>query len=120
MLIIHYVKIKHFVTLSTPLFQYNIGVMDENPSTVPGVIGILDRLHKYVPMLDGRVHTLITWGDGLSCERHVDAQNARANEPTPRDRLEGPQDFHKRILLLQVSYVVSLKYGYVLNFKRTN
>ena len=49
---------------------------------------------------------LITWGDGLSCERHVDAQNARANAETPLDRLEGlepsPQEFHKRMLLMQV------------------
>jgi len=32
---------------------------------------------------------LITWGDGLSCERHVDAQNARANAEIPLDQLEG-------------------------------
>jgi len=60
-----------------------------------------------VPCGNGdQLHTIITWGDGLSCERHVDAQNARANGSTPIDRLEGlepsPQEVHKRMILIQV------------------
>lgn len=81
--------------------------MDENPSSIPGVVNILSSLHKYVPCPNGdTLHTIITWGDGLSCERHVDAQNARANGSTPKYRLEGlepsPQEFHKRMILMQV------------------
>lgn len=87
-------------------FQFNIGIMEENPSTVQGVVNILENLHTYVPASGDQVHTLICWGDGLSCERHVDAQNARANAATKTDRLQGlepsPQEFHKRMLLMQV------------------
>ncbi|XP_060588189.1 uncharacterized protein LOC132743654 [Ruditapes philippinarum] len=86
---------------------FNIGVLQENPSTTAGVINILDMLHRYVPQneADGTLYPIITWGDGLSCERHADAQNARANGATPRERLEGlepsPQEFHKRMILMQ-------------------
>jgi len=67
--------------------QFNIGVMDENRSMVQVVVSILNHLHEYVPQNDRRAHTLITWVDGLSCERHVGAKNARANGPTSLDRL---------------------------------
>lgn len=54
------------------------------------------------------LHPLITWGDGLSCERHVDVQNGRENCKTAIDRLEGiepvPQEFHNRVLLMQVMF----------------
>ncbi|KAH3738407.1 hypothetical protein DPMN_045040 [Dreissena polymorpha] len=85
---------------------FNIGVLDEPPSSIAGVIKILEGLQKYVPLKeDGDPFRIITWDDGLSCERHVDAQNARANGATPLDRLQGlepaPQEFHKRMLLMQ-------------------
>jgi hypothetical protein len=59
-------------------------VLDENPSSTAGVINIIEQLHKYVPKkADGSPFKLITWVDRLSCERHVDAQNARANGADP-------------------------------------
>ncbi|CAC5382825.1 unnamed protein product [Mytilus coruscus] len=49
------------------------------------------------------------YGDGLTCERHNDAHNARTGGRTAEDRLEGlepcPQEFHKRMLLLQTNKV---------------
>ena len=88
----------HEYYLKLRILQFNIGVLDENPSTIAGVVNILDHLHQYVPTDGKQVHTLITWGDGLSCERHNDAQNSRANAETPRARLEGlepaAQEFH--------------------------
>ncbi|WAR07742.1 YNG1-like protein [Mya arenaria] len=85
--------------------MFNIGIIEDNPASIPGVISILDKLHAYVPTDGHRLFKIVTWGDGLSCERHVDSQNARANARSPRDRLEGlepsPQEFHKRMLLLQ-------------------
>ena len=83
--------------------------MDKNRSAVQGVVSILDHLYEYVPQNDGRVHTLIMWSDGLSCERHVGAKNARANEPTSLDRFEGLEPLIKIILLLQVSFVEHAK-----------
>jgi len=86
--------------------QFNIGVLDENPSTIAGVVNILDHLHQYVPTDGRQVYTILTWGDGLSCESHTDAQNSRANAETPLARLEGlepaAQEFHKRMILMQV------------------
>lgn len=92
------------------IFQFNIGVLDENPSSTAGVINIIEQLHKYVPKkADGSPFKLITWGDGLSCERHVDAQNARANGADPFAKLQGlepgPQEFHKRMILMQVNNI---------------
>ncbi|WAR31109.1 YNG1-like protein [Mya arenaria] len=85
--------------------MFNIGILEENPSSIPGVVNILEKLQEYVPTDGAIVHKLICWGDGLSCERHVDAQNSRANADNPLLRLEGlepsAQEFHKRMLLMQ-------------------
>ncbi|XP_053403746.1 uncharacterized protein LOC123554765 isoform X2 [Mercenaria mercenaria] len=85
---------------------FNIGVINENPSTCDGVINIMEQLHKYVPVkADGSPFRILTWGDGLSCERHVDAQNARANGADLFAKLQGlepaAQEFHKRMILMQ-------------------
>ena len=49
---------------------------------------------------------VICHGDGLSVERHRDAQRARAASNNEEGKLQGlvptPQEFHKRALLLQV------------------
>ena len=89
-------------------FQINLGVFQEDPSTVAGTINILSGLHAYVPITpDHNVLKIVCYGDGLSCERHNDAHKARANGATPADRLEGlepaAQEFHKRMLLMQVN-----------------
>ena len=47
------------------------------------------------------------WGDGLSCERVVGAQNACANGNTTLEQLtsleSAPQDWHKRLLYVEVN-----------------
>ena len=96
------------------LIQRNLGVIQENPSSTDGVINILRYLMKYVPKTDSPegeiVHPTVVYGDGLSCERHNDAQLARANEDTYVKLLNGlepgAQEFHKRMLLLQVSKIL--------------
>ena len=78
-----------------------------NPSTVGGVSEILRELHKCVPSVDGKLHTTPCHGDGLSVERMCDALRHNAGGETAFERLEGivpvPQEFHKRMLLLQVT-----------------
>ena len=85
----------------------NLGVVEENPSSTPGTIKIMEYLHKFVPSVDKDVHPIPCFGDGLSVERMCDAKRARAGGETPIDRLEGlipcPQEFHRRGLLLQDS-----------------
>jgi len=65
----------------------------------------IDHLYMYDSQKDGMGPTLITWGDGLSCERHVDAQNARNNELIPwawyEDLKPATQDFHKQSCCLK-------------------
>ncbi|CAC5390892.1 unnamed protein product [Mytilus coruscus] len=77
----------------------------ENPSSTAGTIAILEKLHKYVPISNAKLNTCGVYGDGLTFERHNEAHNARAGGRTAEDRLEGlepcPQEFHKRMLLLQ-------------------
>jgi hypothetical protein len=85
----------------------NLGVIQENPSSIAGTITILERLQKYVPVLADTPIPVVVYGDALSCERHNDAHMARVTADTPLTRLEGvepsPQEFHKRMLLLQVN-----------------
>ena len=87
--------------------QINLGVCQENPSTTAGTIRILENLQQYVPNKDGNLLKLVVFGDGFSCERHNDAHMARSNRATDFDKLQGlepqVQEFHKRMLLMQVN-----------------
>ena len=80
--------------------------METNPSSLHGVIEIMEELHKHVPIIDGKPFPVLCCGDGLSMERMADAHHSRVTHETPEERLEGlveaPQDFHKEMLLLQV------------------
>ncbi|KAK3102767.1 hypothetical protein FSP39_013804 [Pinctada imbricata] len=91
----------------------NLGVFNENPSSTQGAIGIYERLQAYVPSIDGKPYPTIVYGDGLSCERGNDAQNARANGLDEWERLEGlepaAQEFHKEMILLQDFYDIFFK-----------
>ena len=85
----------------------NIGIIDKNPCTIDGTIGIMDDLHKYVARReDGTLHVIPTHGDGMSVERMTDAKRVRAAGFSDVNRLEGleqtPQEFHHRGLLMQV------------------
>ena len=64
------------------------------------------RLHDYVPCIDGKLKAVPCHGDGLSVERMNDCQRHSSCLDTPTERLEGlvavPQDFHRRMILLQV------------------
>lgn len=92
----------------------NLGVIEENTSTVLGVSNILRHLHAYVPTFMNDVHIIPCHGDGLSVERMRDAAKHNATADTPTGRLEGvvpvPQDFHKRMLMLKVSCHCSQKH----------
>lgn len=92
--------------------------MQENPSSTAGVINIIEKLHEYVPKgQDDSLHTIPCHGDQLSIERHVDAQRARSGAATPEERLEGlepsPQEFHKQMLILQVTGQCCWKMGFM-------
>ncbi|XP_038062978.1 uncharacterized protein LOC119733651 [Patiria miniata] len=86
-----------------------LGVIEKDESKTDEMIEILDTLHKYVPRneRDGP-GTLILHGDGLSCERVKDAQNARINGATQWAQLTGlqpcVQEWHKQVIILQDIY----------------
>lgn len=89
------------------MLQVNIGIIDENPCTLDGVMKIMKELHKYVPVNDqGQIRVIPTHGDAMSVERMVESQRANAAEFNYLARLEGmeaiPQEFHHRGLMLQV------------------
>ncbi|XP_066264517.1 uncharacterized protein [Branchiostoma lanceolatum] len=83
----------------------NLGVVAENPSSTEGVIKIMEHLHQFVPESEGTLCPIMCCGDGLSIERMIHCKRARSNGETAKERLEGlvegPQEFHKEILLLQ-------------------
>ena len=92
------------------MLQVNLGIIDENPSTISGTISIMEHLQKLVPVKhDGQFHVIPCHGDGLSVERMTDAKRARAADLTPAKRLDGlyqvPQEFHHRGLMLQVCVI---------------
>ena len=91
--------------------QVNLGVIDENPSSISGVIRIMDKLHQHVPSCGSTgTFDILCHGDGLSVERMIDAQRARNTGHTSQERLTGllpvPQEFHKRGLMLQVCIAI--------------
>ena len=82
-------------------------MIDENPSTAEGGIGICDRLSEKVPRHpDGRPFAIITHCDGGAFEHMVSARKTRAPVEDPMERLLGlepsAQEFHKRGIMLQV------------------
>ena len=88
-------------------------MVQENPASTAGAIAILTKLQNYIPAIDDdNPLTTLVYGDALSCERHNDAHNARVNSATSKQRLEGvepsPQEFHKRMLLMQVLMIFSI------------
>ena len=109
---------KHIVHDYTPesseqSLLVNLGVFSENQSTTQGTIGIYEHMQQYVPSVDTQPYTTVLYGDGLSCERGNDAQNARSNGLDKWEGLEGlepaAQEFHKEMLLLQDYYDVFFK-----------
>ncbi len=86
----------------------NLGVIHADPSSTAGTIEIMEYLNRYIPMSDNgeQLHRVPCNGDGLSIERMVNAQKARARAVTPEGRLQGlvpsPQEFHKEGILMQV------------------
>ena len=75
-------------------------------------------LHQYVPKNSDTMHIIPCHGDGLSAERMRDCQWHNSGAATAEDRLDGlipvPQDFHKRMLLLQVEHCSCIKQPSVL------
>ena len=68
------------------------------------------HLHRYVPSNNGQLTAIPCHGDGLSVERMYDAIRHNSGAETAEERLEGvvpiPQEFHKRMILLQVGDIV--------------
>ncbi len=90
----------------------NLGVKDANPSSVEGVIKIMEWLQELVPKSpDGAFKVMPSHADQLSVERMVDAQKARSCEESDAARLLGleptPQEFHHRGITIQVYYNAS-------------
>ena len=54
----------------------NLGVLDANPSSTAGAIGIYEKLQKNISSTQDKPYTFIVYGDGLSCERGNDAHRA--------------------------------------------
>ena len=85
-------------------------MISENPSSTAGVTQIVKTLMNHCPVNDDKLAQIACHGDGLSVERMLDCQKHNATGETSFDRLEGvlpvPQDFHKRIILMQVVVII--------------
>ncbi|KAL3886222.1 hypothetical protein ACJMK2_026229 [Sinanodonta woodiana] len=111
-LVCHHIELKHWTESRAKSEVFNTGVIPENTSTIAGVIRIREWLHNYVPRRDSHMYPIVYWGDGLSCERHIDAQNARSNAGNPAQRVEGlvpsTGEFHKRMLLHYTCFMMEI------------
>lgn len=99
-------------------FQCNIGTVKENPSTVPGVIGIMQNLSQHVPCdHHGEPVPILCNGDQLSVERMVQSKRSMASSGTAADALMGlipcPQEFHRRCIGLQVQLMLRYIFNYI-------
>ena len=94
-----------------------LGVLEENTSSIGGVSNILRHLHKYVPSEAGQLRPVPCHGDGLAVERMHDAAKHNSCGETSTARLEGivpvPQEFHRRMLLLEVTLNSPTEVNYV-------
>lgn len=74
--------------------------------------------HKYVPgNPDEEPIAIPLFGDALSVERANDAQNARVNAGNAWQQLHPCiQEWHKRVILLQVFYKLNLLHCHHLHF----
>ncbi|KAI8502426.1 hypothetical protein Bbelb_200140 [Branchiostoma belcheri] len=74
-------------------------------SSTEGVIRLMEHTHQFVPETDRKLSPVMCCWDGLSVERMIHCKWARANGETRKARLEGlvegPQEFHKEIILFQ-------------------
>ncbi|XP_014669494.1 PREDICTED: uncharacterized protein LOC106810602 [Priapulus caudatus] len=108
--------IKHLVTDHIP-HEYSeqskrksnvvpLGIMEKDENITEQMIDIMTHLQQYVPRTaDDVMKPLLLGGDGLSVERAVGSQRARADGITPEDRLDGlvahSEDWHGHVLALQ-------------------
>ena len=91
------------------MFQVNLGVIEADPSSTKGVVQIMKHLNQYVAYPHGNKedpHALLVEADQLSVERMVGVRVAMADHDLPKNTLRGlepsPQEFHHRVIALQV------------------
>ena len=84
-----------------------LGVLRKDEAKIAEMIQILDHYHDFIPQkVDGSPMKTLLFGDGLSCERVNDSQNARIDSENDWERLQGTipaiQDWHCRLIILEV------------------
>ncbi|ELU00828.1 hypothetical protein CAPTEDRAFT_188936 [Capitella teleta] len=82
-----------------------IGVLNENPSSMVGMLRIMEKLMEHVPNAKNGIQPVVCFGDGLSVDRMRDCQRLRLSAKDPVHNLRAlvacPQEFHRRGLLTQ-------------------
>jgi hypothetical protein len=104
------IKSLYNFSLGNSYQQVAIGVIEANPSATAGTVQtvqILREIHNYLPHGPNWVRQTPIHGDGGAVMRMTDAKVARCQTDDPVESLSGtvpsPQDFHKRMHLLQVA-----------------
>lgn len=96
-----------------------MGVLDHDEIHVKDCALILEDHSKYLPNIKEDPVETVIWGDGLSCKRVKDAQAIRQTGGNRWRKLcafiPAAQDWHKRVILLQVNELDILqktRYGF--------
>ena len=83
-----------------------LGILQKNEMYTEDMISILEHFQDYSPEKNGVIEKILCGGDGLTTKRGKDAQLARADAPSEKERLEGlimkSEDWHEAVLCLQV------------------
>lgn len=90
-----------------------IGVIQENPGTVQGMMAVADELQKYIPQIEDISYPIPIHGDAATVLMLLKALRARAASFIKSKRLDGmwpvPTEFHRRMLHLQDTYNIMYK-----------
>ena len=88
------------------LFQVCLGVLNKDENLSKDMIDIMNFLHQFVPQTEDKIHSVLSFGDELTCEREHNSQEDQRDAPTASKRFEGLvpciSDFHTFGSFMQV------------------
>ena len=80
------------------LFQVGLDVLNKDENLSKDMIDIMNFLHQFVPQAEDKIHSVLSFGDELTCEREHSSQEDQRDAPTASKRFEGLvpciSDFH--------------------------
>ena len=71
------------------LFQVCLGVLNKDENLSKDMIDIMNFLHQFVPQTEDKIHSVLSFGDELTCEHEHNSQEDQRDAPMASKRFEG-------------------------------